>query len=355
MQNSGIKPYPAFSTQVLRIHEAKGKHMKKLHLAFMATLIAILCFGCTGPRITLFPSASDPLREMILEGEADDKIQMIPVTGFISDKPKGRVMGTSPSVVQEVVSHLRLAEKDAKIKAVLLKIDTPGGTTTASDILYHEIAAFKERTGKRVVVCMMNIATSGGYYISLPADRIIAHPTTITGSVGVILIRPNVTGLMEKIGVGVQVNKSGLNKDMGSPFRPITPEEENLLQDLADTLGKRFTDLVARHRRLNGEQLATVADARLLLADAALAAGLVDKIGYLADAIAEAKEIAGLDADARVVTFRRTEYPDDNLYNKFTSTPPLEPIPLVDMGPVADLLTLDAGFYYLWPQALGSH
>jgi protease-4 len=127
-----------------------------------------------------------------------------------------------------------------------------------------------------------------------------------------------------------------------------------MLQDLADTLGKRFVDLVARHRGLHGERLATVADARVFLADAAVDAGLVDKIGYLSDAVAEAKEIAGLAADARVVTYRRTEYPDDNIYNTLTSGTRTEPMPLVDMGPIADLLALDAGFYYLWPQAMGA-
>jgi protease-4 len=328
--------------------------MKKFNWTFTAVLIVTLCFGCTGPRISLFPDASDPLREVTLEGRAQEKIQVIPITGLITDAPKDRVIRTMPSMVQEVVSHLHLAEKDDKVKVVLLKIDTPGGTATASDILYHEILAFKARTGKKVVVCMMNLATSGGYYVSLPADRIIAHPTTVTGSVGVILMRPEVSGLMEKIGVGVQVNKSGENKDMGSPFRPITPVEENMLQDLADTLGKRFVDLVEQHRGLHGERLATVADARVFLADAAVDAGLVDKIGYLSDAIAEAKQIAGLAADARVVTYRRTEYPDDNLYNTLTSGSRTGPMPLVDMGPITDLLALDAGFYYLWPQMLGS-
>jgi protease-4 len=209
-------------------------------------------------------------------------------------------------MVQEVVSHLRLAEKDDGVKAVLFKIDTPGGTTTASDILYHEIVAFKQRTGKKIVVCMMNLATSGGYYVSLPADVIMAHPTTVTGSIGVILMRPEVSGLMEKIGVDVQVNKSGENKDMGSPFRAITPTEENMLQELADTLGRRFVDLVKQHRQLDDQRLATVADARVFLADAAVEVGLVDKIGYLQDAIAEAKRLAALDDDARVVIYRRT-------------------------------------------------
>ena len=317
-------------------------------------LITMVFSGCAGPRITLFSDASDPLQEVILDGTADDKILVIPITGVISDTPNSRIMRTMPGLVQEVVSHLRLAETDDHVKAVLLKIDTPGGTTTASDILYHEILSFKQRTGKKVVVCMMNLATSGGYYVSLPADVIMAHPTTVTGSVGVILMRPEVSGFMEKIGVGVQVNKSGENKDMGSPFRPTTPAEENMLQELADALGRRFVDLVQQHRGLDGQRLATVADARVFLADAAVSAGLVDKIGYLSDAVDEAKAVAALDADARVVVYRRTYYPDDNLYNTLTSGARSAATPLMDLGPFADLMALDAGFYYLWPQALGS-
>jgi protease-4 len=328
--------------------------MKKSTWIISAMLIAIFFFGCATPRITLFSDASDPLREMTLDGTAEDKILVIPISGVITDSSKRRIARTMPGVVQEVVSHLRLAEKDDRIKAVLFKIDTPGGTATASDILYHEIVAFKQRTGKKVVACMMNLATSGGYYVSLPADVIMAHPTTVTGSIGVILMRPQVSGLMEKIGVDVRVNKSGENKDMGSPFRPITPAEENMMQDLADTLGRRFVDLVKRHRGLDDERLATIADARVFLADAAVAVGLVDKIGYLQDAIAEARELAALDVDARVVVYRRTDYPNDNLYNTFTSGTRANPTPIVDMGPLGDLFSLDAGFYYLWPQALGS-
>lgn len=317
-------------------------------------VIAMILAGCAGPRITLFSDASDPLREMTLEGTAEERIALIPVTGIISDKPKGEFMRKTPGVVQEVVSHLHLAEKDDRVKAIILKIDTPGGTTTASDMLYHEIVSFKERTGKKIVVCMMNVATSGGYYISLPADVIMAHPTTVTGSVGVILMRPEISGLMDKIGVGVKVNKSGMNKDMGSPFRPITPAEENMLQELADRLGQRFVDLVKQHRHLDGQRLARVADARIFLAEDALAVGLVDKIGYLQDAIDTARQLADLSEKVRVVTYRRTYYPDDNLYNALTSEAGTASMPkLVDAGLIGDLLTLNAGFYYLWPQALG--
>lgn len=326
--------------------------MKKYSRSFIWVFILTLIIGCTGPRIILFPDGSEPLREMTLEGDGEGKVQVISISGFIADKPKEGALSTRPSVVQEVTSHLRLAEKDDAVKAILLKVDSPGGTITASDIIYHELMGFKQRTGKKVVVCMMTVAASGGYYVSLPADRIVAHPTTITGSVGAVLMQPEVSGFMEKIGVGMRINKSGENKDMGSPFRSITPVEDNLLQDLIDALGRRFVDLVNQHRKLNAEQIKTVADARIFLADDALAVGLVDEIGYLPDAIAEAKQMAGLADNARVVTYRRTDYPDDNLYNTLSGGTQALPTSLMDMGVLSDLMNLEAGFYYLWPQAL---
>ncbi len=334
-------------------HKTKETNENHQSIIDLVLFVITLCIGCTGPRIILFPDGSEPLREMTLEGDGDGKVQVISISGFIADKPRGRALSTRPSVVQEVVSHLRLAEKDDDVKAVLLKVDSPGGTITASDIIYHQLMDFKTRTGKKVVVCMMNVAASGGYYVSLPADTIVAHPTTITGSVGAVLMQPEVWGLMEKIGMGMRVNKSGENKDMGSPFRSMTAVEDNMLQDLIDALGGRFVGLVNQHRKLNAEQLKAVADARIFLADDALALGLIDKIGYLHDAVAEAKGLAGLDDDARVVTYRRTDYPDDNLYNTLSGSSQRVPTALVDMGAFNDLMALEAGFYYLWPQALG--
>ena len=319
-----------------------------------AALIAIAVAACASPRITLFSDATEPLKEVSLEGTGTDKVLMIPVSGIISDRPKSKFMQTMPSMVQEVVSHLRLAEKDPHVKALLLKVDSPGGTTTASDILYHELSAFKQRTEMPIVVSMMNIATSGGYYISLPADVIMAHPTTVTGSIGVILVRPEVSGLMQKLGVAVAVNKSGANKDMGSPFHPATPAQEKMLQALTDMLAQRFIALVGKHRKLEGTRLDNIADARIMLADDAVAAGLVDRIGYLEDAVDKARQMAGLASDARVVTYRRTEYPDDNLYNVLSGGRQPEPLAMVDLGPVGDLLSMESGFCYIWPQALAA-
>jgi protease-4 len=322
---------------------------KSLFAAFL--MIVFIMIGCTTPKIRLFPSQADPLQEFTLEGEAKQKILVIPVRGIISNAAREGFVRTRPSLVQEVVSQLRLAEKDENIKAVIFKIDSPGGSVTASDILYNEIEIFKERTGAKLVAAMMGLTASGGYYISLPADYIMAHPTTITGSIGVIFSRPRVTGLMDKVGIDVDVNKSGKNKDIGSPFRAATAEEEKIFQDLTDRLAVRFVDLVAKHRKLDSETIAEISTARVYLAQEALQLGLVDDIGYLDKAVLQAKKLAGLPEDAKVVVYRRTEYPDDNLYN--TSTRYDEGHgSLISLELPGSLNHITTGFYYLWPAAM---
>ena len=179
--------------------------------------------GCIKPKITLFPDGSEPLKEYVLQGGGKEKILMISIKGFISDSQKEFSLHHRPGVLQEVAAQLRKAEKDGDIRAVILKIDSRGGSVTASDMLYHEIAAFKERRHVKVVAVIMGVAASGGYYIALPADCIVAHPTSITGSIGVIFLRPNVSGLLDKIGLTVETDKSGKNKDMGCPLSKSYP------------------------------------------------------------------------------------------------------------------------------------
>ena len=309
--------------------------------------------GCAAPRITLVTGDSVPLRDVTLEGTEKEKVVVIPVRGKIDDAPKAGLFQEKPSMLQEFVAQLRKAERDDQVRAILLKIDSPGGSVTASDLLYHEIAAFKNRTGKQVVAVLMNVAASGGYYMALPADHIIAHPTTLTGSVGVIFLQPKVTGLMEKIGVGVDVSKSGKNKDMGSPFRKTTPDEKIMFQELTDRLAKRFLDLVRQHRKLDKQALAEVATARIYLADEALERKLVDQVGYLNDAVEKARNIAGLSPESRVVVYRRSEYPNDTVYNTRTSWEGGQGVSLVDLDLPASISDMQAGFYYLWPAAAG--
>jgi len=305
------------------------------------------------PKVTLFGDRDEPLKEYTLQGSGKGKILVLSIDGVISDKPEEHMLrGSQPSMVQQTVAYLKHAEQDPEIKALLLKINSPGGTVTASDILYHELVRYKQRTGVKVVAAMMNVAASGGYYVALPADHILAHPTTITGSIGVIFMRPGVSGLMEKVGLSVNMNKSGAQKDMGSPFRPPTDEEIALFQELTNGMADRFYNLVMQHRSLKPDQRSQVITARVFLAQQAVEAGLVDQVGYLDDAIVKAKEIAGLSEDARVIAFRRQKKEDDTIYNPairqagggFTALLP----GLASLSAVAA-----ADFYYIWPAAIG--
>lgn len=317
----------------------------------IAMLILMMVTACSGPRIKLFSDTIDPLKEFTLEGSGTDKILLIPVNGLISDRPKKGLIHTSASLVEQIVSQINKAEKDKQIKAVLFKINSPGGTITASDLLYHEISLFKERTGTKITVSMMDVATSGAYYISLPADLIMAHPTTVTGSVGVIYLQPKVGGLMDKIGLGVDVKKYGKNKDMGSPFRDSSEEEQKLMQKAVNDFGERFIRLVQKHRKPERQALSEISTARVFLAEEALKLGLVDKIGYLSDAVKESKMLAGISKDARVVVYRCNEFPEDNYYNTAGIASEDLNISVINIE-LPESLSLKTGFYYLWPGAI---
>jgi len=326
--------------------------MMRSRFFILLTVAVLMLSGCATPKIKIFSDTSFPLQEFTLQGKAKEKILLINIHGIITTKPNERLLRTFPSMVEEIVSQLRLAEKDPNIKAVLLKIESPGGSSTASDILYHEIMTYKEKANVKIAAIMMGVAASGGYYVSLPADYILAHPTTITGSIGVILIQPKVVGLMEKVGLEVETNTSGANKDMGSPFRPSTAAEKEIFQGITDGLGQRFLDLVAKHRELEPRALETASTARVYLAEDAKQLGLIDAVGYLNDAIKQTQKMAGLSEDARVVTYRRSAYPDDNLYNTTTTQWEGNGKALLNLGLPEALTSLPTGFYYLWAPGL---
>lgn len=326
--------------------------MKKKYFIIISISIVLIA-GCSLPRVNVFSVTPDPLKEYTLEGTGADKILLIPVNGLISDNPKKGLITTSPSLVEQVVAQIYKAEKDKQIKAVLFKINSPGGTITASDLLYHEISAYKEKTGNKIVISMMDLATSGAYYMSLPADVIMAHPTTITGSVGVISLQPKVKGLMDKIGLGVDVQKFGKYKDMGSPFRDTGEDERKFLQKTVNDFGERFIGLVKKHRKLTLQAITEISTARIFLADEALHLGLIDKIGYISDAIKETKKTAKISEDAKVVVYRRAEFPEDNYYNVAGAASENLNISLVNIE-LPEILSAKAGFYYLWPGAIAT-
>jgi protease-4 len=153
---------------------------------------------------------------------------------------------------------------------------------------------------------------------------------------------------MDKIGIGIEVSKTGQNKDMGSPFRSSTTEEKQIIQDLIDQLGERFLDRITEHRNIDPDNLKAISTARIFLAHDALSLGMVDSIGYLNDAVSQAKKLADLPPDAKIVVYRRTEYPDDNLYNPTTSLYEGRGLSIVSLDLPDSLSSLQAGFYYLW-------
>ncbi len=321
-----------------------------LRSALLLLAASLALSGCA-PSFSLFGPTAQPYKEQTLQGAGDGKILLISVDGLISERTREGLLRTRPSVVEEVAAQLKLARKDTSIKAVLLKVDSPGGTTTGSDILYHELLTYREETKAKVVTIMMGLATSGGYYAALPSDHITAHPTTVTGSVGVIFLQPRVAGLLEKIGVGVDVSKSGLHKDMGSPFREPTPEERQLIDATVKSQAKRFLDLVQKHRKLEPAALNITATARVFTADEAKALGLIDSIGYMEDAVATAASLSGLPQDARVVTYRRRPGPDATWYQPSAEAEGQRPA-LIHLG-LDTLLPTQAGLYYLWTPGLG--
>jgi protease-4 len=273
-----------------------------------ALLGALLLAGCSVISLDLTPRIR-PLEEETVEGKGDAKILMMDLSGFLSDEaPSGTLtIGNPPPRVPMLVrlrEELKKAGDDPKVRAMVLRINSPGGTVTASDIIFRELMAFKQTSGVPVVASMMDVAASGGYYVALAADTIVAHPTSVTGSIGVIMISLNAEGLMQKIGLATAAIKSGERKDMGSPFRALTPEERQIFQSVIDDLHRQFVAKVVERRKLPATTAAALADGRIYTADQALGHKLVDRVGYVPDAIDVARRAAGLD-EARVIVYRR--------------------------------------------------
>jgi len=222
------------------------------------------------------------------------KIVVIPLSGTIAGiSQQGLLMtsGISPKLVRD---YLNMAESDGGVKAVVLRIDSPGGSAAASQEIASEVRRFKEGTGKPVVVSMGDIAASGGYYISVYADRIVANPGTITGSIGVISHFIYIEGLLEKLGLEMETIKAGEHKDMG--IRPLNGEERQIIQDITYDLYEQFVVAVARGRSLPVADVEALATGQPYTGAQALELGLVDELGGLDRAVELAGNLAGITA-----------------------------------------------------------
>ncbi|GJQ59361.1 MAG: signal peptide peptidase SppA [Candidatus Scalindua sp. AMX11] len=244
------------------------------------------------------------LAEVVVEGSGQNKIVIIPIKGVITAQSTKNILIETPSLIEVVKKQLEQAREDNSVKAIILDIDSPGGGITASDIIYKEILAFKEKTEKKVIVIMRDVAASGAYYISAAADRIIAHPTTITGSIGVIMPLVNFADLAKKYGVAVTSIKSGDMKDIGSPFKEMSDEEREVLDSIVDEMYTRFLQIISDGRSMKIEEVRELADGRIFTGSQAVENGLVDQLGYIEDTISVAKEMAGLE-EAKIIKYKR--------------------------------------------------
>lgn len=215
-----------------------------------------------------------------------DKVGVLEVKGVIGN-------------VQPTIEELAKFRKDGSVKAVVVRIESPGGGVSPSQELYQEIRRTVRE--KPVVVSMGSVAASGGYYIACAAQKIYANPGTITGSIGVILQFTNFEELLKKIGFRMEVVKSGPYKDVGNPGREMTAEEKAYLQDMVDNVHQQFVRDVARGRRMKVEKVREVADGRIFTGEQAMELGLVDELGNLKDAINAAAKMAAIEGEPKIV------------------------------------------------------
>jgi len=312
-------------------------------------LISLVLFSGCALNMSLAPEPK-PLEEKVVEGEGRPKILLVDLDGMISFKEETGITGivTKPSKVAFFREALLKAENDPDMAAVVLRINSPGGSVAASDTIYHEIMSFKQKKKIPVEAFIMEVGASGGYYVASACDSIIASPAAITGSIGVIAVKFNVDGLLSKIGVSEETYKSGPKKDFWMPFRPSTPEEKKMLQGIIDKLYARFVEVVYLNRQklLTKAEVGELADGRILTADEALDSKLIDKVAYLDETINAVKNSLNLDK-ARVVTYERPKTFKSNIYSDMSSPGPQ----------VINLLTVNAEdfsifsgtrFMYLW-------
>jgi protease-4 len=330
-------------------------------------LRALLCFlllpicGCFNG-LLLKPAHVDcPVEETEITPACSfccrDKIALIDVEGLIVNAPTSGMFGSGDNPVSLFRERLDAAALDKRVKAVVLRINTPGGGVTASDIMYRDLVNFREETHKPVVACMMDVAASGGYYLAMGCDRVYAHPTTVTGSIGVIMSLYNAHGLMKMVGVTSEPIKSGPNKDIGNPARPMTDEERAILQGMVNGFYEQFVEVVAKARKeqLPPERIRQLADGRVYTGVEAKKLGLVDEVGYLEDALKCALDLACL-KDAKVIAYDKNDCGYRGSIYAMGPGIPREFNVRVNVPGLNGLTGLagygGSGFWYVWEQGL---
>lgn len=327
--------------------------------SFLFLLAVFSCTGCGNLVFTVgLSSGSSELTSTVVHDEAgssDNRVAIIDISGMILNGARPGLLSQGENPVALLTEQLEKARHDADVKAVILRVNTPGGTVTATDIMYREVLRFKEATKKPVVVLQMDIAASGGYYLSCAGDHVVAYPSTITGSIGVIIQLMTFKPALDRWGIATEALTSGKNKAAGSPLGTLTDEHRAVLQELVTDFYAKFTETVRAARpKIPAERFAEVTDGRVFSGVDALELGLVDELGDLYDAHAKAKSLAKIKSADMVIYHRPLNY----VASPYAAAPVPQPQSGgANGGTQVNLLQLNlpempggasAGFYYLW-------
>ncbi len=317
-----------------------GQPIAGARAGVLVALVLVLCGGCAPGGFLITPVKVDrSLEEFVVAREsrlADRKVALIDVDGLLANRRSSSLLaGSGENPVSLLREKLDKAAADERVRAVVLRINSPGGGVTASDLMHAELLRFRAQTRKPVISSVLDVGASGAYYLACASDRIIATPTSVIGSIGVIMIAPDLSGVMRKLGIGANVIKSGPMKDAGSPLREMSASERAYFQAMIAAMYERFLDVVVAGRpALTRAQLAPLADGRVYLAPEALRLGLIDEIGGLDAALLAAKRAAGLERSAVVVVqYARPLSHRPNVYAQAADLP-LETV-VADRDPAA--------------------
>ncbi len=331
----------------------------RLSQAVPGVLLAILvsaagCQPAGGVKLSFVP-ANKTLEEktVISGGILAPKIAIVEVSGLLVDQQTNGLLTEGENPVALIKEQLDKARKDDRVKAVILRVNSPGGSVTASEMIHDEVMRFKAKSKKPVVAVLMDVAASGGYYTACAADRIIAYKSTITGSIGVIMQLFSLQGSLEALHMQTYAIKSGPFKDAGSPLRNLTPKERELFQNVVNQFYEQFLAVVAEGRpELSKAKIKKLADGRIYTAEQAKADGLIDQIGSIYTAIDWLKAKTN-HKKMSVVVYHRPMQWKSTVY----SESPVEAPKARQAGPVSiDMQSINEvlrpKFLYLWAPGL---
>jgi protease-4 len=323
-------------------------------------LASLLAAGCGAPSFLVTPVSSSTklTEEEVQPGKGGGKIAIVQVEGMLVNARSAGFLQPGENSVSLFTQQMDKAARDPAVKAVVLRVNSPGGTVTASDLMFETINDFRIKSKKPVIASTQEMAASGGYYVCCGADRVVVNATSVVGSIGVIFSAFEVEQMMQKIGVRNDPIKSGPLKDMGSPFKAMNENERAVMQGMVNDYYARFVEIVKTRRHVTDpDSLKLVTDGRVFTGTRAVELKLADRVGRLEDALDLAREL-GKSPGAKAVIYKRPYGYGGSIYAATNVS-----VPQAGVGSTGETGTmrlefpgsqkvLPGGFYYLWQPGL---